>query len=67
MIELHGSNLWGVEGNSILKRLIDQGQASRSTFPSLRVIHFINTSRSPGISELNDEPILVILGRILCH
>src|SRR6266446_5212417 len=46
------------------KRLISQGQATRSTFTSLRVIHFIVASRSPGISELDDEAVLVVLGRI---
>src|SRR5215470_14175895 len=47
------------------KRLISQGQATRSTFTSLRVIHFINTSRSPGVCELDDEAVLVILRWIL--
>src|SRR5215470_17049980 len=47
------------------KRLISQGQATRSTFTSLRVIHFINTSRSPGVCELDDEAILAILRWIL--
>src|ERR1700757_1026634 len=46
------------------KRLINQGQATRSTFTFLRVIHFIDTSRTPGISELDDEAVLVVLRRI---
>src|SRR5215475_2779032 len=47
------------------KRLISQGQATRSTFTSLRVIHFIDTSRPPGVCELDDEAVLIILRWIL--
>ena len=46
------------------KRLISQGQATRSTFTFLRVIHFIDTSRTPGVCELDDEAILEVLSRI---
>src|SRR5215472_16213030 len=42
-------------------RRISHGQATRSTLTSFRVIHFIFTSRSPRISELEDEAVLVIL------
>src|SRR5215469_10128729 len=45
-------------------RRISHGQATRSTLMSFRVIHFIFTSRSPGICELDDEAVLVILRRI---
>src|SRR5438876_9654510 len=45
-------------------RLMSHGQATRSTFTSLRVIHFIFTSLSPGISEFNGEAILVELWRV---
>src|SRR5215469_6576066 len=48
-----------------IKRLISQGQATRSTFTSLRVIYFIETSRPPGICVHDDEAVLVILRRIL--
>src|SRR5437773_2642191 len=48
-------------------RLMSHGQATRSTFTSLRVIHFIFTSRSPGISEFNGEAILVELWRVGSH
>src|SRR5438105_4048410 len=43
------------------KRLINQGQATQSAFMSLRVSHFIDTSRTPGICELDDEAVLVVL------
>ena len=46
------------------QRLSNQGQATRSTFTSLRVIHFIDTSRTPGICVLDDEAVLVVLRRI---
>src|SRR5438874_12487903 len=45
-------------------RLISQGQATRSTFTSLRVIHFMFTSRSPGICELYGEAVFIELWRI---
>src|SRR5215471_12074181 len=45
-------------------RRISQGQATRSTLISFRVIHFIFTSRLPGVCELDDEAVLVILRRI---
>src|SRR5712692_9135683 len=46
-----------------MNRLINQGQATRSPFTSCRVIHFIFTSRSPRICELNGESFFVILSR----
>jgi Cu(I)/Ag(I) efflux system membrane protein CusA/SilA len=46
------------------KRLIDQGQATRSTLMLLRVIHFMLTSRTPGVRELYRESIFVILRRV---
>src|SRR6266705_5101760 len=46
-----------------MNRLINQGQATRSTFTSCRVIHFIFTSRSPRICELNGETVFVKLSR----
>src|SRR5205823_9439691 len=46
------------------KRLINQGQATRSTLTSLRVIHFIFTSRSPRVCELDGEAIFIELWRI---
>src|SRR6266571_6841860 len=49
------------------KRLISQGQATRSTLMSLRVVHFMFTSRSPGVCELDDEVILIVLGRVYGH
>src|SRR6266700_4323374 len=45
-------------------RLISQGQATRSTLTSLRVIHFIFTSRSPRICEFDGEAIFIELWRI---
>src|SRR5581483_6304265 len=42
-------------------RRISHGQATRSTLMSFRVIHFIFTSRPPGVCELDDEAVLVIL------
>src|SRR5215813_10251117 len=45
-------------------RLISQGQATRSTLTSLRVIHFMFTSRSPGIREFDCKAIFVELWRI---
>src|SRR6266581_1291845 len=44
-----------------MNRLISQGQATRSTLMSLRVIHFMFTSRSPRICELNGESVFVKL------
>src|SRR5262249_8008280 len=44
--------------------LINQGQATRSTLTSLRVIHFIFTSRLPRIGEFNRETIFVELRRV---
>src|SRR6266566_2212785 len=41
--------------------LISQGHATRSTLMSFRVIHFILTSRSPGICEFNGKAILIKL------
>src|SRR5713101_3836887 len=46
-----------------MNRLINQGQATRSTFTSCRVIHFIFTSRSPRICELNGKTVFVKLSR----
>src|SRR5207247_2419433 len=46
------------------KRLINQGQATRSTLMSLRVIHFIFTSRSPSVCELDGEAIFIELWRV---
>src|SRR6516225_2792093 len=43
-------------------RLISQGQATRSTLMSFRVIHFISTSRAPRVCELDGEAIFVVLG-----
>src|SRR5881396_2920511 len=45
-------------------RLISQGQATRSTLTSLRVIHFIFTSWSPGVCELDGKAIFIELWRI---
>src|SRR5437763_6712163 len=45
-------------------RLISQGQATRSTCTSLRVIHFIFTSWSPGVCKLDGEAIFIELWRI---
>src|SRR5437667_12615494 len=42
-------------------RLISQGQATRSTFTSLRVIHFMFTSRSPRICDFDGESIFIKL------
>src|SRR5260370_318783 len=42
-------------------RLISQGHATRSTLMSFRVIHFMFTSRSPGICEFNGEAIFIEL------
>src|SRR5439155_9640971 len=39
--------------------LISQGQATRSTLMSFLVIHFIFTSRAPGIREFNGETVFV--------
>src|SRR5438477_5411621 len=47
-------------------RLISQGQATRSTFTSLRVIHFMFTSRSPRICDFDGEAVLVELRRVCC-
>src|SRR5215471_17663933 len=43
-------------------RLINHGQATRSTLMSFRVIHFITTSRAPRVCELDGETIFVVLG-----
>src|SRR2546427_6296638 len=43
--------------------LISQGQATRSTLMSFLVIHFIFTSRSPRIRELDRETVLIELRR----
>src|SRR5215469_16465304 len=48
-------------------RRISHGQATRSTLMSFRVIHFIFTSRSPGVCELDDEAVFVVLRRIYRH
>src|SRR5215467_4082284 len=45
-------------------RLINHGQATRSTLMSLRVIHFITTSRTPGVCELDGKAIFVVLRRV---
>src|SRR5438093_1480522 len=45
-------------------RLINQGQTTRSTLTSLRVIHFIFTSWSPEVCELDGEAIFIELWRI---
>src|SRR5213079_2533375 len=47
-------------------RLISQGQATRSTFTSLRVIHFMFTSGSPRICDFDGEAVLVELRRVGC-
>src|SRR2546426_2045949 len=47
--------------------LISQGQATRSTLMSFLVIHFIFTSRAPGICELNGETVLIELRRVRCN
>src|SRR5216684_6087347 len=44
-----------------MNRLISHGQATRSTLMSFRVIHFIVTSWSPRICELNCETVFVKL------
>src|SRR6266487_2435253 len=44
-----------------MNRLINHGQATRSTLISFRVIHFIFTSRSPSICELDGETVFVKL------
>src|SRR5947208_16087098 len=44
-------------------RLISQGHATRSTLMSFLVIHFIFTSRSPRIRELDRETVLLELRR----
>src|SRR6267378_6789845 len=44
-----------------MNRLISHGQATRSTLISFRVIHFIVTSWSPRMCELNGETVLVKL------
>src|SRR5205814_10201839 len=46
-----------------MNRLINHGQAKRSTLISFRVIYFIFTSRSPRICELNGKTVLVKLSR----
>src|SRR5437773_6814069 len=46
-----------------MNRLINHGQAKRSTLISFRVIHFIFTSRSPRICELNGKTVFVKLSR----
>src|SRR5215472_11978414 len=43
-------------------RLISHGQATRSTLMSFRVIHFIFTSRAPGVCDLDGKAIFVVLG-----
>src|SRR5215469_4469102 len=45
-----------------MNRVINQGQATRSTFMSSRVIHFMSTSRAPGVCEFDGEAILIVLG-----
>src|SRR5437763_1314900 len=45
-------------------RLISHGQATRSTLMSFRVIHFMFTSRSPGICEFDGKAIFVELWRV---
>src|SRR5437762_2438452 len=45
-------------------RLISHGQATRSTLTSLRVIHFIFASGSPGICELDGKATFIKLWRI---
>src|SRR5437763_6433816 len=47
-------------------RIINQGQATRSTFTSLRVIHFMFTSGSPRICDFDGEAVLVELRRVCC-
>src|SRR5215469_15051935 len=47
-------------------RLINHGHATRSTLMSFRVIHFIFTSRTPGICEFNGEAIFVKLRWVRC-
>src|SRR5437870_7311218 len=44
-----------------MNRLISHGQATRSTLMSFRVIHFIVTSRSPRVCELDGETVFVKL------
>src|SRR5207248_2219741 len=44
-----------------MNRLISHGQATRSTLMSFRVIHFIVTSWSPRIGELDGETVFVKL------
>src|SRR6266849_5716652 len=44
-----------------MNRLISHGQATRSTLMSFRVIHFIVTSRSPRVCELDGETVFVEL------
>src|SRR6266700_2594679 len=44
-----------------MNRLISHGQATRSTLMSFRVIHFIGTSRSPRVCELDGETVFVKL------
>src|SRR5216683_3070602 len=44
-----------------MNRLINHGQATRSTLMSFRVIHFIFTSRSPRVCELDGETVFVKL------
>src|SRR5260370_9749508 len=46
-----------------MNRLTSHGQATRSTLMSLRVIHFMFASRSPGIRKLDGETVLVELQR----
>src|SRR2546422_10089557 len=47
-----------------MNRLTSHGQATRSTLMSLRVIHFMFASRSPGICKLNGKTVLVELQRV---
>src|SRR5215467_11150952 len=47
-------------------RLISHGQATRSTLMSFRVIHFIFTSRAPGVCELDGKAIFVVLRWVCC-
>src|SRR5215469_4571268 len=47
--------------------LISQGQATRSTLTSLRVIHFMFTSRSPGVCEFDGETVFIELWRVGCN
>src|SRR5215468_259223 len=48
------------------KCLINQGQATRSTLMSFRVIHFISTSRTPRVREFDGKAVFVVL-RWVCR